>query len=48
VASIGPITTKTAEELGVRVDVTATTFTVDGLLDALERFFRNARFGLEK
>ena len=39
VASIGPITTRTAEELGVRVDVTATTFTVDGLLDALERHF---------
>ncbi|HEX6765381.1 MAG TPA: uroporphyrinogen-III synthase, partial [Polyangiaceae bacterium] len=37
VASIGPITTRAAEELGVRVDVTATTFTVDGLLDALER-----------
>jgi uroporphyrinogen III methyltransferase/synthase len=37
VASIGPITTRTAEELGIRVDVTATTFTVDGLLDALER-----------
>lgn len=39
VASIGPITTRTAEELGIRVDVTATTFTVDGLLDALERYF---------
>jgi uroporphyrinogen III methyltransferase/synthase len=39
VASIGPITTRTAEELGIRVDVTATTFTVDGLLDALERHF---------
>jgi uroporphyrinogen III methyltransferase/synthase len=40
VASIGPITTRTAEERGVRVDVTATTFTVDGLLDALERHFQ--------
>ncbi|HEX6766115.1 MAG TPA: uroporphyrinogen-III synthase, partial [Polyangiaceae bacterium] len=39
VASIGPITTKTAEEHGIRVDVTASTFTVDGLLDALERHF---------
>ncbi|HEX6274356.1 MAG TPA: uroporphyrinogen-III C-methyltransferase [Polyangiaceae bacterium] len=37
VASIGPITTSTAEALGVRVDVTAATFTVDGLLDALEQ-----------
>ena len=41
VASIGPITTRTAEELGVRVDVTATTFTVDGLLDALEKYFES-------
>ena len=39
VASIGPITTRTAEERGVRVDVTAKTYTVDGLLDALERHF---------
>jgi uroporphyrinogen-III synthase len=36
VGSIGPITTKTLEEHGVRVDVTATAYTVDGLLDALE------------
>jgi uroporphyrinogen III methyltransferase/synthase len=43
VASIGPITTRTAEELGVRVDVTATTYTVDGLLDALERYFDGSR-----
>jgi uroporphyrinogen III methyltransferase/synthase len=41
VASIGPITTRTAEELGLRVDVTATTFTVDGLLDALEKYFES-------
>jgi len=36
VASIGPVTTKSAESLGIRVDVAARTFTVDGLLDALE------------
>ncbi len=36
VASIGPITTRTAEQLGVRVDVTASIFTLEGLLDALE------------
>jgi len=36
VASIGPITTRTLEEAGVRVDVTAERYTVDGLLDALE------------
>jgi uroporphyrinogen III methyltransferase/synthase len=37
VASIGPVTTETASRLGVRVDVTASEFTVEGLLDALER-----------
>ena len=35
-ASIGPITTQTAEGLGLRIDVTADEYTVDGLLDALE------------
>ncbi len=39
VASIGPITSKTLAERGIRVDTEATTFTVDGLLDALERHF---------
>jgi uroporphyrinogen III methyltransferase/synthase len=40
IASIGPVTTKTAERLGIRVDVAASTYTVDGLLDALERHYR--------
>lgn len=35
VASIGPVTSKTLEDLGVRVDVTATTFTMQGLQEAL-------------
>jgi uroporphyrinogen III methyltransferase / synthase len=39
VASIGPITSQTLSERGVRTDVVATTFTVDGLLDALEAHF---------
>jgi uroporphyrinogen III methyltransferase/synthase len=39
VASIGPITSKTLTERGIRVDTEATTFTVDGLLDALEAHF---------
>ena len=39
VGSIGPVTSRTAEELGIRVDVTATEYTVGGLLDALERHF---------
>ncbi|MDQ3031430.1 MAG: uroporphyrinogen-III synthase, partial [Myxococcota bacterium] len=41
IASIGPITTAAAEKLGVRVDVTAATYTSDGLVDALrDRFAR--------
>jgi uroporphyrinogen III methyltransferase/synthase len=39
-ASIGPVTTKTAEELGLRVDVAANVYTVEGLLDALEAHFQ--------
>ena len=39
VASIGPITSRTLAERAVRVDVVATQFTVDGLLDALEAHF---------
>jgi uroporphyrinogen III methyltransferase/synthase len=35
IASIGPVTTATAEALGLRVDVTARQFTVPGLLEAL-------------
>jgi uroporphyrinogen III methyltransferase/synthase len=39
VASIGPITTETARRLGIRVDVTAETHTVAGLVAALEGHF---------
>ena len=39
VGSIGPVTTRTLTDAGVRVDVTASEYTVDGLLDALERHF---------
>jgi uroporphyrinogen III methyltransferase/synthase len=39
VASIGPITTRTLEEHGVSPQVAAQTYTVPGLLDALERHF---------
>ena len=35
VACIGPITAKTAEELGLRVDVVAIEYTVEGLVRAL-------------
>jgi uroporphyrinogen III methyltransferase/synthase len=36
-ASIGPVTTRTAERLGLRVAVTAAVSTTAGLIDALER-----------
>ncbi|MBS2020093.1 MAG: uroporphyrinogen-III synthase [Deltaproteobacteria bacterium] len=39
VASIGPITSATAERRGLRVDVTSDTYTVAGLVDALEGHF---------
>jgi uroporphyrinogen III methyltransferase/synthase len=39
VASIGPITTATAERRGVRVDVSARQYTIPGLVDALEEAF---------
>lgn len=35
VASIGPVTTETARTLGIRVDATATTFTLEGLVQSL-------------
>ncbi|WP_437676438.1 uroporphyrinogen-III C-methyltransferase [Sorangium sp. So ce131] len=43
VASIGPITTATAEKRGLRVGVTAEVSTVPGLLDALDRHFAAAQ-----
>lgn len=39
VASIGPITTETASRLGLTVRVEARTYTIEGLLDALEHHF---------
>jgi len=42
VASIGPVTSDTLSSLGVQPDVTAERYTVDGLLDALERHFAPA------
>ncbi len=40
VASIGPITSETAAELGIRVDVTASEYTIEGLVRALSDHFR--------
>ncbi len=42
IASIGPITTATALELGLRVDVTARQYTLEGLRDALVAAQRRA------
>lgn len=39
VACIGPITAKTAQELGLRVDVVAEEYTVPGLVGALRKYF---------
>jgi uroporphyrinogen III methyltransferase/synthase len=43
VASIGPITTATAEKRGLKVAVTATVSTTVGLLAAMERHFALTR-----
>jgi uroporphyrinogen III methyltransferase / synthase len=42
VASIGPVTSKTAAERGLRVDVEATEHTIDGLVNALVRALPSA------
>lgn len=43
VACIGPVTTDTARALGLRVDVVAESYTVDGLLGALEDWMQSRR-----
>jgi uroporphyrinogen III methyltransferase/synthase len=40
VACIGDITAETAAQLGFRVDITAEVFTIGGLCDAIERYYR--------
>ncbi|MGD8501702.1 MAG: uroporphyrinogen-III synthase, partial [Phycisphaerales bacterium] len=37
IASIGPVTSERLKELGVTVDVTAAEYTIDGLLDTIEK-----------
>ena len=39
IASIGPITTDTAKELGFEVDITAHTYTIPGLCDAIMKHY---------
>ena len=41
VASIGPVTTETLRRAGLDVQVVARTFTIAGILDALEEYFAN-------
>jgi len=38
IACIGPITSQTARELGLHVDIEATTFTIDGLIEAIIQY----------
>jgi uroporphyrinogen-III synthase len=38
IACIGPITADTARQLGLRVDVMAAEYTVEGLVEALKEF----------
>ena len=40
IACIGPITAKTAEQQGLKVDVVAGEYTVEGLVTALEDFYQ--------
>jgi uroporphyrinogen III methyltransferase/synthase len=40
VASIGPVTSERLKALGVRVDITATEHTLDGLIDAIEQTYQ--------
>ncbi|MBI2955237.1 MAG: uroporphyrinogen-III synthase [Chloroflexi bacterium] len=42
-ACIGPITARTAEQLGVRVDVVATEYTVNGLVEAIVEYYKSNR-----
>jgi uroporphyrinogen III methyltransferase/synthase len=40
-ASIGPITSQTARELGLHIDIEATEFTIEGLVNALVLYEEN-------
>jgi uroporphyrinogen III methyltransferase/synthase len=42
VASIGPVTSATVRELGMRVDVEAEEYTIPGLLKAIREFHTEA------
>jgi uroporphyrinogen III methyltransferase/synthase len=38
-ASIGPITTATAAELGLKINITAQTYTIPGLCEAVTEYY---------
>jgi len=40
IACIGPITADTAHQMGLKVDITAETYTIEGLVDAMVNYFR--------
>ena len=42
IASIGPITTETATELGFDVHITAESYTIPGLVDAILQFYKKS------
>jgi len=43
VACIGPVTAATARELGLRVDIVATEYTIPGLVDAITTYFSSLK-----
>lgn len=43
VASIGPVTSATAQELGLKVDVEARRYTIDGLVEAVVKHFQRIK-----
>ncbi len=43
IACIGPVTSATARELGLRVDLEASEHTVEGLVDSLTSHFSKAQ-----
>jgi uroporphyrinogen III methyltransferase/synthase len=48
VACIGPVTAATAASVGVRVDLVAKEYTIDGLLEAIKAEVRGSRFEGER
>ena len=44
IASIGPITTETAVESGFEVTITAKSYTIPGLCDAIVKYYNNKKF----